>query len=234
MKRGSMPSCSHQADSLVRLAGATLSRTASHCRCGLPLQAILAKSPFKTWPYALDGGLDNPQLDQETAVIVGHCQRINPPLIAGAEPALEVHAPLVVGCDRRRAGAPLVERSPPPLHRSDQPCALEDVADRRSRWPVGLRHLPREHRQYLARSHIWKRAPRRNHLLDNRTVRGLPALQRRVRTVPKPSQIAGLPPLTPFVKRIPANPIAPANLRYGIPSRTPTTSELVLPSDRSL
>ena len=104
-------------------------------------QPILAKSPFKTRPNALDRGIDNPQLDQKTAVTVGHRQWINPPLIPGAEPALEVGTPLIVGAPDRRAGPPLVERAAAPLHRRDQASTLENAPDRRSRRPCGIRRL---------------------------------------------------------------------------------------------
>ena len=59
-------------------------------------QAVLAKSPLKTRADALDCWFGNPQLDQETAEAVRRRQRIDPLLVAGAKPALEVRAPLVV------------------------------------------------------------------------------------------------------------------------------------------
>src|SRR5205085_2410936 len=70
-------------------------------------QAILAKSLFKTGANALRGGSHNPQLDQKAAVAVGHRQRIDPPLVAGTKPALEVHAPFMVRRCHRRAWPPL-------------------------------------------------------------------------------------------------------------------------------
>jgi hypothetical protein len=60
-------------------------------------QAVLAKSSLKARVNALDGGGDNPQFDQKAAVTVRYRQRIDPPLIAGAEPALEVRTPLIIG-----------------------------------------------------------------------------------------------------------------------------------------
>src|SRR5882757_7389108 len=177
-------------------------------------QAVLAKRPLKAGANAIDGRRDDPQFDQKTAVIVGYRQGVDPLLVAGAEPALEVHTPLVVGFGRRRAGPPLVERSTAPLHRRHQSCALENIPDRRSRRPRGLRSLALKHRHNLARSHIRKSPPHRDYLLGNRTIRSLPTLQRRMRAVFKPRRIAGLPSLPPLVKRVAANPVAPANLRH--------------------
>ena len=177
-------------------------------------QAMLTESPFKTGANALDGGGDNAGFDQKTAVTVCYRQGIDPPLVAGAKPALEVRTPLIIGARHRRAGPPLVERATAPLHRRDQACALENAPDRRGGRPGDLGRIPIKHRQQLARPQIRKSPPRRDHLLCNRTVRGLPTLQGRMRAVLKPGRIAALFPLAPFVKRVAANPVAPAHLRY--------------------
>ena len=125
-----------------------------------------------------------------------------------------VALPLIVGAPDRRAGPPLVERAAAPLHRRDQASTLENAPDRRSRRPGGIRRLALKYRQNLARPQIRKSPPRRDHLLSNRTIRGLPTLQRRMRAIHEPCRIAALLPLPPFVKRVSANPIAAANLRY--------------------
>jgi hypothetical protein len=177
-------------------------------------QAVLAKCPLKTGPNALDGGSDDPQFDQETAVAIGHRQRIDPPLVPGPEPTLEVGAPFVVGSRHRRAGPSLVEWLTAPLHRRDQACALENTPDRRGRRPSRLRCLALKYRQNLARPQIRKTPPNPNHPLDDCSIRGLPTPQRCMRVILKPPRSAALLALAPLIKRVAANPVAPANLRY--------------------
>src|SRR5262245_1443013 len=177
-------------------------------------QAVLAKGPLKIGPNAFRCRGYDPQLDQKAAVTVRHRQRIDPPLIVGAEPALEVRAPLVVGARHRRAGPPLVERAPPPLPWRDQTRALEDAPDRRGRRPGDLGSVAIEHRQKLAWPQIRKAPPRRDHLLGNLTIGGLWTLQRRMRAILEPFRVAALLAVAPFVKRVATNPIASAQLRH--------------------
>ena len=117
MKIGMMPSFIHQTDSLVRPPAPREPNGAAIVAADPKRQAVLAKSPLKTRADALDCRFGNPQLDQETAETVRRRQRIDPLLVAGAKPALEVRAPLVVGLRHRRAGPLLVERPTAPLHR---------------------------------------------------------------------------------------------------------------------
>ncbi len=146
-------------------------------------QAVLAESPLKTRANALDGGGDNPQFDQKAAVTVGYRQRIDPPLVAGAEPALEVCAPLIIDARHRRAGPSLVKRTTAPLYRRHQTCPLENGPDRGGRRPGDPGGLAVKHRQKLAGPQIRKSPPRRDHLRCNRIIRGLRALQGRMRAV---------------------------------------------------
>src|ERR1700722_14605677 len=138
---------------------------------------------------------------------------MDPPLVAGAEPALEISTPLIVGGCHRCARPSLVERATAPFYRRHQTCALENGPDRGGRRPGDLGGLAIKNRQKLARPQIRKPPPRRDHLRGNRTIRGLPTLQRRMRAVLEPGQVAALFPAAPFVKRVAANPVAPAQLR---------------------
>ena len=164
-------------------------------------QAMLAKSPLKTRANAFDGGGDNPQFDQKAALTVRHRQRIDPSLVAGAEPALEIRAPFIIGVPHQRARPSLVERTTAPLYRRDQACALENGPDRRSGRPRDLGGLAIQHREKLARPQVRKAPPRRDHLLGNRSIRGLPTLQGRMRAVLKPCRIPALLPLAPLDRK---------------------------------
>src|SRR6185295_5684412 len=121
-----------------------------------PWQSILAKYCGKGRQRPFDGWRHDPDLEQKPAVAVGHRQGIDPALIQGAEMAFEVCTPFVIGSLRLGARPRQGNWPAPPLNRSDQAAALEDVADRRGRWPSHLRLLSPELCQQFARPHVLK------------------------------------------------------------------------------
>ncbi len=86
-------------------------------------QSLAAKRRRKDRLRSFDRRRHDPHLDQVATVAIGQCQRVDPAVVAGAEPAFEISRPLVIGGRNRRHRPPPVERRPAPLHRRDQPPA---------------------------------------------------------------------------------------------------------------
>ena len=130
MKCGSMPSLSHQADSRVRPPAPLRTERRPIVAADRQRQAVSAECLGKGRLRSLDRLRHDPHIDQKPAVAVRHRQRVDAAAVVGAEPALEVGGPLVVGSCDRRNGSLLIERPPPPLDRRNQAGPLEN--DRRS------------------------------------------------------------------------------------------------------
>src|ERR1700687_3264972 len=102
-------------------------------------QAALAKEPLECAPAAFVVGRDPTAAQQVTAEGVGHGQRITGRAIPGAEPALEVDAPDLIGrYDRRHAGR---RRGgpPPPVAPLAKAFPLQQITDGALRRPVLFR-----------------------------------------------------------------------------------------------
>src|SRR5712692_8355822 len=125
-------------------------------------QSVAVKRRRKDGLRSFNGRRHDPHLDQIAAMAVSERQRINPAVVAGAEPTLEIGRPLVIGRRDRRHGPPLIERRPAPLDRRDQPGTFENIADRRSRRPAGLGSPTIEHRPQLARPQMREAPAQRN------------------------------------------------------------------------
>src|SRR5712692_9752930 len=99
-------------------------------------QAALAKEPLELTAAAFIVGRGRAAAQQVTAEGVGHGQRITGRAIAGAEPALEVDAPDIIGrhnrwhAGRRRGGPP------PPFTPLAESLPLQHITDRALRRPV--------------------------------------------------------------------------------------------------
>src|SRR5438552_8607253 len=107
-------------------------------------QAVLTKRCVEDWPHIprLDPVVQRLTAQQETAVRIGDGQRITPHAITGAEPALEVGTPRVVGC------ADAAERLRPRWHMpawstafDHQPGTRQDRPARAGHWPLRLDQL---------------------------------------------------------------------------------------------
>ncbi len=133
MKCGSMPSLIHHADSRVRPPAPVRPN-------GEPLSLRMARgNPWRRTPPQRPAAILRSSAARSAprsvaTVAVGQRQRVDPAVVAGAEPALEIGRPLVIGGRNRRHRPPPIERRPTP----DQPGPLEDITDRRSRRPAGL------------------------------------------------------------------------------------------------
>ena len=162
----------------------------------------------------LDRRLRDPNVKQKAAMAVGQRQGIDLALIGGTEPTLEVGRPLVVRSRHTRKWAPLINRSAPALHRRNQPGLLENVADRGGSRPTHLGSSAAEYHQQLAGPQVRKPPAQRNDLIFERGCGRVRTMQRSMRVVHKPVPCAALPPLPPGIKRIAADPITGAQLRY--------------------
>ncbi len=153
---------------------------------------------------------------------VGDRQRIDAPLIAGAEPALEIGRPLLVGRLRRNHKARRIKRRVPApglLHQARSP---ENVADRRGRRPSGFPIALLEHPKKFARPQVGKPTSQRDDRLLDRRLRAMRARARRVRAIAKPVLRPALASRPPSVEGISAHPITAAQLGYA-----PTPSVVV-------
>src|SRR6266851_912031 len=106
-------------------------------------QAALAKEPLECAPAAFIVGRGRAAAQQVTAEGVGHGQGITGRAIAGAEPALEVDAPDIIGRHNRwhparRRGGP-----PPPFTALAKSLPLQQITDGALRRPVLCRR-PRQ------------------------------------------------------------------------------------------
>ena len=127
---------------------------------------------------------------------------------------LKVGRPFLVGRLGRDRPRRRIERPASALDRFNEPGPLKNVADRRSCRPILVRGPRRELRQKLARAEMGKSPPQRHDLPCDRLRRAMRTGARRVRTIEEPVRRAARPPSPPSIKRVPAHPIAPTQIRH--------------------
>src|ERR1700722_824331 len=176
-------------------------------------QSLAANRRRKDRLRSFDRWRHDPHLDQIATVAVGQRQRVDPAGVAGAEPTFEISRPLVIGGRNRRHRPPPVERPPAPLGRRDQPGPLEDITDRRSRRPAGLRSLMPQHHSQLARSQMREAPAQRNDRFRNGRLSAMRTLQWSPRMIHKPFRRMPLSPFAPLIERVPAYAVATAQIR---------------------
>jgi hypothetical protein len=135
-------------------------------------------------------------------------------MVAGAEPALEVAAQFVIRSAHRSEGPLLLQRPAPTPHRLHQPRALEQNADRARCRPAQLRLPLTQLHQQLARAVVREAPPHRQDRLGHLLPNPPGAAQGRMRAVGKPLLPSDRSPSSPFVKRIPTDPVTPAQFRH--------------------
>ena len=113
---------------------------------------MLAQQPFDHRLHPFAGRRNDPAAQQVAAVGIAHRQRVAALSVTGAEPALEVHAPGIVGLGdaRERPGLRQSRRSAPATRH--QAFAAQQVPDRAGRWPPALGLAPHQSCPQLARS----------------------------------------------------------------------------------
>ena len=177
-------------------------------------QAVSLEGARENRPRALNRRLGDARLDQKPRMAVGDRQRVDPALVLGAKPALEVGRPFLVGRLGRDRPRRRIERPASALDRFNEPGPLKNVADRRSCRPILVRGPRRELHQKLARAEMGKSPPQRHDLPCDRLRRAMRTGARRVRTIEEPVRRAARPPSPPSIKRVPAHPIAPTQIRH--------------------
>src|SRR5882672_4980173 len=176
-------------------------------------QSLAAKRRRKDRLRSFDRRRHDPHLDQIATVAVGQRQRVDPAVVAGAEPAFEINRPLIIGGRNRCHRPPPVERPPAPLDRRDQTGPLEDITDRRSRRPASLGSLIPQHHSQLARSQMREAPAQRNDRFRNGRLSPMRTMQWSVRMIYKPFRRTVLTPLAPLIERVPAYAVATAQIR---------------------
>src|SRR5205085_3346489 len=104
-------------------------------------QANFTEDPLHGAFHACRRRFDDADLDQVTARGIRDRQRIAPLSIKGAKPALEINRPFVVGRCGRSHNLASSNGTTTPAALFDQAGTLEDVPDRRGRWPGDFRRL---------------------------------------------------------------------------------------------
>lgn len=127
-------------------------------------QPVFCENPLQNRTHARRRRLDDIDGDQVAAQGVGDGQRIAAAAIAGAVPALDINGPFAAR--RHHPGNHVGYRDRPPGATAalDQPCAFQDVADRRQRRPGHPKHLVLQPAPDLLRPKVRELAPHR----DNR------------------------------------------------------------------
>src|SRR5271166_1953653 len=173
MRSRRTPSLTQCTESRVRPPGLVLEAN------GAPLSLRIARgrpSSRKAWSTTgstasmVSGTMRH--LDQKSAVGIGDRQRIAALAVSGAEPALEVDAPQVVGPVHRQKRLGQRHRSPSPAAWLAQPLAPQQIANCRGRRPKPFRITPLQHCTQLLGAPKRPLAPqrhdRRGNLLGHR------------------------------------------------------------------
>src|SRR5215216_5154786 len=177
-------------------------------------QPISPERRLKHRLHAVNRRTGNPHLDQKTAVAIRNRQRIDPLAVQRAKPALKVGRPLIIGCRHCRKRPPLINRPPPALDWCNQSGLLENLTNRRGGRPARLGSAALEEHQQLARPQMRKPPAQRNHFVLHIGRSRVRTMRWRMRSIHKPVRCPQLTPPPPCVKRVPANTISPAQLRY--------------------
>ena len=100
-------------------------------------QADALENPLESASDTGPRGLDDARLDQEAAGLIGDRQRIATPSVSGAEPALEIDRPFLVGSASRRHHLALCDRTASlalRLHKAWRASGCRRSSRRPARW----------------------------------------------------------------------------------------------------
>lgn len=138
--------------------------------------------------------------------------------VAGAELALEVGGPEIVGRSRHEAHGARVRRRPPPAPPVHQPVPCQEIRRRARRGPVAHpRVLARQDRQQLACAPERVRDARRDEELRHRGADLMRASVRRVASIHQPASAIGFVPGEPHIADASANSVPGAQRRHRPP-----------------
>src|SRR5262245_59649679 len=177
-------------------------------------QPDLRKNPLARGLDASQRRRHDPHVEQIPARRIRDRQWVAATPVARAEPALEVDRPFLVGAAGRYNHLALRDRPPlppPPLH---QARTLQDVAHGRGRRPGQRRLLLRKPRLDLLRPEMREPMPDRDDALRHSRRRRMRAARHRMAQLLKPPLIPPPPTPQPDVKRLPADPIPPAQIAH--------------------
>src|SRR5215469_10252111 len=178
-------------------------------------QAVLLERRLKDRPHMLLIWSRHPLTAQQVAAVrVSHGERITPPAVGGAEPALEIGAPYVIG--RAHCRNLLIERrTPPALARpADNTLASQPLPDRAGRRHRQLRMVLDQLHPQLLWPPVRPTLAQPQYRLHHGEVMRLAVLQWRVRALRQTRGAFRDIPAEPLVPGLPAHSILTAQRRH--------------------
>ena len=147
------------------------------------------------------------------AVRIAQRQRLAMRAVASEKPALEVHAPHVVGCTAMRKGYTRGRTAAPQAALNRQTLPIEQRPDRARCRPLALRDAPDKPRSHLRRSPGGMRAPYRQAPLGDRLYYRVRMVERRSRALDESFNASLIVSPKPLVAGLAADSEAPTHRR---------------------